>query len=155
MLWIWTLQILFDVALAVLVWKLLARRKDGNRIDFSEQERFDSQQLEQYCQSIDELTEQFEQQAEKWCLQLDKKARMARMLCEHLDERYSAERNKAAVAVPSEKEEGESRQPMNSSRLHREVVRLHELGFSIDDISRQLQVGRREVHLMLSLRQKQ
>lgn len=155
--WLWTLQIMVDIALIASLWKLLRER--GERIG-GEPGRVETtlrrEDFEQYHEALSDLCDRMRREGEGWVNQLEQKTRTACQVIQRLEE--APERGgQAPVAAPRRREQGSgapSAVAPPGSATREEVLYLRSQGHTVEQIARQLQLGQREVQLLLSLQQR-
>ena len=76
--WLWTLQLILDVALILVLWKLLTGRHSGqNGLDEPVETTLRREDFEQYHEAFSDLCDQLEREGERWVTRLEQKTRAA------------------------------------------------------------------------------
>jgi hypothetical protein len=163
--WLWTLQIIVDILLIGVVWRLTHDKNSRNVLEARpcREERIDSgglqaDELVRYQEELGRLSADMEQQAERLIFELEQRTRAARQVIRQLEkEEVEPGRDKPAsraepVAAPvASVQSAREGQSSGGRDIRQAVMQLEAQGCSAEDIARRLKLGKREVQLLLAL----
>jgi len=155
--WLWTFQLILDIVLVAVLWRLLKERQSASDARGEPVEAtLCREDFEQYQEALSDLCDRMQCEGEGWVNRLEQKTRVACQVIQRLEE-STAGGQKRPVAVPSQPEEEVAVSAAAGSgraATRDEVLYLRSQGYSVEQIARQLHLGQREVQLQLSLRQR-
>lgn len=151
--WLWTFQLILDAAILWWLWKRLAGHfGSGDAPDGSVETSLRREDFERYHEALSDLCDRLSREGEGWVNRLEQKTLAARHLLERIEARGGGGERPVAPAREAE-EEAAAGPVAGRSPTQQEVLYLRSQGYTVEQIARQLQLGQREVQLLLSLQQ--
>ena len=153
--WLWTIQLGLDAILLAALWRLFSERRPGRPQSEQREETLHREDFEHYHEAMSDLCERLSRESQRWLTQLEQKTRTARQVAGQLQQPADreAERPVARACEAARNAESETLRPAQGTGMREEVQYLRSQGYTIEQIARRLQMGKREVQLMLSLEQ--
>lgn len=153
--WLWTIQLIVDVLLIAAIWKLYdERRRLRHPANASAEESLQAEDFERYHEALSDLCLKMRRESEQCMAQLEQKTRVARQVMRHFEDLPLTEvslRSVTPAPVQQEPSPASVRRSGESLQAREEVLYLHSQGYTVEQIARRMQLGQREVQLMLSL----